>query len=78
MLNHIQLPHQHMQHLSTTSLRQLFKAIQNTDFNNLMAKFFIFKPNAQAYEAIATFKCQFTTKKLDSEQFKVPTISLVM
>jgi hypothetical protein len=43
-----------------------------------MAKFFIFKPNAQAYEAIATFKCQFTTKKLDSEQFKVPTISLVM
>jgi hypothetical protein len=67
-----------MQHLSTNSLKQILKAIQNTNFNNLMAKFFIFKPNAQAYEAIATFKCQFTTNELDSEQFKVPTMSLVM
>jgi hypothetical protein len=60
------------------SLRQFLKAIQNTNLNNLMAKIFFFKPNAQAYEAIATFKCQFTQNKLDSNKNKVPTISLVM
>ncbi len=53
-------PHQHMQHLSTSSLKQFLKIIQGSNLNKLTVTIFSFQTYVQAYETISRFKCQFT------------------
>jgi hypothetical protein len=66
-----------MQHISTSSSRQLSETIQGTDLNNLIGHHFFIRTLAQAYETIATFKFQFINS---SKHFNAPiqTILLVL